>query len=131
MSELILAWFVPCSTLALLCAPNIDSTARTFSLAAVLTATSSRWSLSFSHWPEKRCSCCWQLTMIYSSIGLVLANFLHYDNMQRTHALALLRVVRLRNDFRFRAPLIPTHFKYMYCTLSNYLNSQKLSFGVK
>ena len=36
--------------------------------------------------------------------GLVLANFLHYDNMQRAR-LALLRVVRLCNDFCFRAPL--------------------------
>ena len=38
--------------------------------------------------------------------GLVLANLLHYDNTQRAR-LALSRVVRLRNDFRFRAPLKP------------------------
>ena len=46
--------------------------------------------------------------------GLVLANFLYFDNTHRTvHAP---RVVRLRHDFRFRAPLICLWIKI---TLSN------------
>ena len=111
MSKLVLTWCVPCSTLALLCALSIGSTARTFSLAAVLTATGSRWSLSFSQRNAAHVAGgCHD-----SSIGLMLAKFLCYDNTQRAGALVLSHVVGLRNDIRFRAPLRPK-FTYVQNT---------------
>ena len=54
MSEFVLAWFVLCSTLALLCALSICSAPMTLSVAAVLTATSNQWNLSLS---ERNAAC--------------------------------------------------------------------------